>query len=716
MSEPPKKRSRPNDRSTDFVAAQTDDFETFLKNNGACFTKINFGDSECGKGMIANQRIEADEEFASIPLNLVLTEDVAIASPLGQAIKKLNLTWDEIGRYTMYVFMIHQKFCGGFYQTYLKSIPDRYTDPIWWSEEQRQAIKGSNLYLAVRNRQKHFKKVYKSFFPALFDSHPEIFDKDVFTYENFIWAHSAFASRGFPYSLGPSVEDLPKCIEGTVSLDDHKGTGCMLPMLDVSNHKYRAKISWIKRDGRLRFVAGEAVEKGEQIYNNYGPKGNEEFLVSYGFCLDPNPQDSVCIVLGCPDEEMKPFWEKARKSLELPTDHYLSMHDLPELFLPTFRLSLASQEQLQELGESDVLKTNFPFVPMSQAHECHMLGNLRSLLVTKLSAIPHPPNAKNASLAEDQEGNDWAKFCTRVYLAGQRNILSSVISKVETKITEISVEPLPTSSGFDKLDDDVIMQKLCFRKMKTFKDDKLKMTSGAEGMLTTKAIVTEAISAGDTVLSIPMSNVLSTSSKLIKEDFLNALSKVSGLDNDTMLLLLFLHIRQHSPSDLWKEASFADLSLPALWGRDQVMSLGLNNTQMMALLNEVNAINGGISELHECVIAPLQSAFPELFPEEHFNANKVTSAAHLIEARSIAVDVGNEKRTCVLPLPGWFRLHPRAPSVVSYDENADAIQLKTLVDLPVGSEFMLPLSTFGCGLDDDVTILCRFGQSWEELH
>lgn len=35
-----------------------------------------------------------------------------------------------------------------------------------------------------------------------------------------------------------------------------------------------------------------------QVYNNYGPKPNEELLLGYGFVLDPNPDDVVPLRLG----------------------------------------------------------------------------------------------------------------------------------------------------------------------------------------------------------------------------------------------------------------------------------------------------------------------------------------------------------------------------------------------------------------------------------
>jgi hypothetical protein len=40
------------------------------------------------------------------------------------------------------------------------------------------------------------------------------------------------------------------------------------------------------------------VREGEQVFNNYGPKSNEELLLGYGFTLPHNPDDVVALKLG----------------------------------------------------------------------------------------------------------------------------------------------------------------------------------------------------------------------------------------------------------------------------------------------------------------------------------------------------------------------------------------------------------------------------------
>lgn len=59
-------------------------------------------------------------------------------------------------------------------------------------------------------------------------------------------------------------------------------------------------ITWLtSSDPRtISLVASSPIESGVQVYNNYGPKPNEELLLGYGFVLDPNPDDVLPLRLG----------------------------------------------------------------------------------------------------------------------------------------------------------------------------------------------------------------------------------------------------------------------------------------------------------------------------------------------------------------------------------------------------------------------------------
>jgi hypothetical protein len=73
-------------------------------------------------------------------------------------------------------------------------------------------------------------------------------------------------------------------------------------VLDSFNHKFGAKVLWDMDKGDFKLSTTEPTEASEELFNNYAPKGNEELLNGYGFCIPNNPCDEVAMKLGRPPE------------------------------------------------------------------------------------------------------------------------------------------------------------------------------------------------------------------------------------------------------------------------------------------------------------------------------------------------------------------------------------------------------------------------------
>jgi hypothetical protein len=104
------------------------------------------------------------------------------------------------------------------------------------------------------------------------------------------------------------------------------------------------------------------------VFNNYGGKSNEEFLLGFGFCVRNNTEDTVAIQIGlrqsnCDDEEMSESAEDADaaallahqtrllKQLQVPMHHYLRGDErwLPSQLLPALRVCALSVDELQKI-------------------------------------------------------------------------------------------------------------------------------------------------------------------------------------------------------------------------------------------------------------------------------------------------------------------------------------------------------------------------------
>ena len=68
--------------------------------------------------------------------------------------------------------------------------------------------------------------------------------------------------------------------------------------------RYRARITWLCGANSLAFVTEDGVSEPQvanaaQLFNNYGPKANEEFLMGYGFSMEDNPQVGEVLGSAC---------------------------------------------------------------------------------------------------------------------------------------------------------------------------------------------------------------------------------------------------------------------------------------------------------------------------------------------------------------------------------------------------------------------------------
>jgi hypothetical protein len=79
----------------------------------------------------------------------------------------------------------------------------------------------------------------------------------------------------------------------------------LFPIVDIPNHLPDAKMDWTYDPGVFSIALAGSVTAGSQIYNNYGPKGNDELLLGYGFCLLNNPFDKVLLTLKQPTPELQ---------------------------------------------------------------------------------------------------------------------------------------------------------------------------------------------------------------------------------------------------------------------------------------------------------------------------------------------------------------------------------------------------------------------------
>lgn len=141
----------------------------------------------------------------------------------------------------------------------------------------------------------------------------------------------------------------------------------------------------------------------EQVFNNYGPKPNEELLLGYGFTTPHNQADLAVLKLSLPPPPPEMFAQIAfTPRIPLPTilnqfdlsnlRHFIDRSgELPSALLAQLRLFLSSPEERESIetfvtGKEKVdWKEILEFV--SWENELDVLSMLEEMLETKLELL-----------------------------------------------------------------------------------------------------------------------------------------------------------------------------------------------------------------------------------------------------------------------------------------------------------------------------------------
>lgn len=288
--------------------------------------------------VITKADISPGEVFASIPSHMVLDERIAGASELGHRIvsylKDLEARNEDVPnrhRVLLLSFLVYERFqrpnadfdldrhgklpsipdgalSPSPWYPYLAILPETADDPLTWAEEEvKVELAGTNLAHYLVNRRADLRSELEHARKAVGD----MFDSDVLNWKNWLWANGSVYSRAFPGRWTPfSATKGPEFFELGNPAVEPCGLA-LLPFLDMINHNPKAKVDWTSGPGtsgtlpdsgeiRVRFAhpaTADPIPAGNEVFNNYGAKSNEEFLIGYGFVLPNNPSDAVRVLV-----------------------------------------------------------------------------------------------------------------------------------------------------------------------------------------------------------------------------------------------------------------------------------------------------------------------------------------------------------------------------------------------------------------------------------
>eukprot|EP00928_Gymnodinium_smaydae_P062695 TRINITY_DN4649_c0_g3_i1.p1 TRINITY_DN4649_c0_g3~~TRINITY_DN4649_c0_g3_i1.p1 ORF type:complete len:472 (-),score=77.60 TRINITY_DN4649_c0_g3_i1:127-1542(-) len=280
----------------------------WLRSQGSDIEGIDIrSDGHGGFGAFATKRVPKGGTIASIPKGVVLSLSAAQASELGVAAAAAGATEDM----TMWMYMAHGLQDSSHpWHTYLNSLPSVQPDPTAWADDTLVALQGTPLLKMVAEARAMVERELNGVRAKAAQLRPDPMASiiEAMTLERVLWARGVQLSRCFPAELASTREACvrPDRVETKAheasSVTDGKTSspevGCMLPFFDLLNHKSGHPVLWRSSSTSVVFEAVEAIEVGDEVFNNYGgSKSNEQLLFFYGFA-EADPELSHDIVSG----------------------------------------------------------------------------------------------------------------------------------------------------------------------------------------------------------------------------------------------------------------------------------------------------------------------------------------------------------------------------------------------------------------------------------
>ncbi|BBM97870.1 hypothetical protein MPTK1_1g09030 [Marchantia polymorpha subsp. ruderalis] len=401
-----------------------------------------------GRSFFTREILPAGSTVFTVPFSILMHMDAAFDDKtFGEVYKKLSAAGaSERIVLTLFVAVEKAKGENSFWFTYLSSLPQTFSTPLWFNEKELDIIRGTKVAASLSKDRAAFNQLVNFWAPSL---HSTLTSRDESTNDSIatllrtatqesslLWARTVVLSRGFTLLL-----------EGK-----HEVT--LVPLFDLLDHSPSARVEWITDDAKreAKFISASELQGGVEVYNNYGQKANDELLQGYGFCLCPNPADVYYIRIGISPLQERPANcatspeddEKASRGdrqelmwrMGTSAEFALSLKQpLPDALLQTARICLLSDsEAYSAFGIGWNADMGAAELEIS-ATEFQSISNLRELLLTSIAQFSGGLDVETDRKLLTQDCQAGDSFChltekerfALMYRQGQKEIIHSTL-------------------------------------------------------------------------------------------------------------------------------------------------------------------------------------------------------------------------------------------------------------------------------------------------
>lgn len=167
------------------------------------------------------------------------------------------------------------------FKIYFDTLPEAFNTGLSFRFDAIMALDGTLLMEEIVQAKEHLRNQYDELFPALCNNYPDTFPRELYTWENFLWACELWYSNGMK-----------------VMFADGKLKTCLIPVAGFLNHSPCPHIiHYGKVDAStntLKFPLSRPCKVGEECYLSYGNFPSSHLVTFYGFLPQgKNPYDII---------------------------------------------------------------------------------------------------------------------------------------------------------------------------------------------------------------------------------------------------------------------------------------------------------------------------------------------------------------------------------------------------------------------------------------
>ncbi|KAL6635047.1 hypothetical protein ACP70R_027718 [Stipagrostis hirtigluma subsp. patula] len=228
------------------------------------------------RGLVALKNIRKGEKLLFVPPSLVITADSEWSRPeVGDVMKRNSVPdWPLIATY-----LISEASLGDSsrWSSYIAALPRQPYSLLYWTRAELDTyLVASPIRERAIQRITDVIGTYNDLRDRIFSKHSDLFPKEVYNMETFLWSFGILFSR-------------------LVRLPSMDGRVALVPWADMLNHSPEVEtfLDYDKSSKGIVFTTDRSYQP--DVFISYGKKSNGELLLSYGFVPKEgtNPNDSV---------------------------------------------------------------------------------------------------------------------------------------------------------------------------------------------------------------------------------------------------------------------------------------------------------------------------------------------------------------------------------------------------------------------------------------